>query len=85
MAVWVNFVFLNLKYISMANKLEKAFEQFQQFETVSASEMEKIAGGTCIFYSSGSWGDCDRDDSLSYTLTGGGDTALASDSDTDRD
>ncbi|WP_190277316.1 hypothetical protein [Taibaiella lutea] len=31
--------------------------------------MQKVSGGTCIFYSSCSYGDCDTDD---CTFTGGG-------------
>jgi bacteriocin-like protein len=51
----------------MNQKLQKAFDEFKKFETVSITEMQQVSGGTCIFYSSNSFGDCDRDDTLTYT------------------
>ena len=51
------------------SKLLAEFEKFQKNESVQAEELQKISGGTCIFYCSNSQHDCDRDD---YTYTSRG-------------
>jgi hypothetical protein len=53
----------------MKKNFLKAFEQFEKNNRVQLTEMQRVSGGTCIFYSSCSYGDCDTDD---CTLTGGG-------------
>ena len=50
------------------SKLLKEFEKFQKNESVQAEELQKISGGTCIFYSSHSQSDCDTDDQT-YTYS----------------
>ena len=52
------------------SKLLKEFEKFQKNETVQAEELAKISGGTCIFYTSYSQHDCDRDDQTYTNLNG---------------
>jgi hypothetical protein len=53
----------------MKKNFLKEFEKFEKNTRIQVEEMQKVSGGTCIFYSSCSYGDCDTDD---CTLTGGG-------------
>lgn len=43
-------------------KLFQDFSKFQKNESIQAKELKKVSGGTCIFYTSHSQSDCDRDD-----------------------
>lgn len=43
-------------------KLFEEFSKFQKNESIQAKELKKVSGGTCIFYTSHSQSDCDRDD-----------------------
>jgi hypothetical protein len=51
----------------MKKNFSKEFAKFQKNKKIQTQEMEKLSGGTCIFYCSSSLSDCDRDDhSTSY-------------------
>ncbi len=47
----------------MKKNFLKEFEKFQKNKKIQVTEMEKVSGGTCIFYCSHSQSDCDKDDS----------------------
>lgn len=46
----------------MKKNFLKEFEQFEKNARIQVAEMQKISGGTCVYYSSCSYGDCDTDD-----------------------
>ena len=54
----------------MKKRFLKEFENFEKDARIQVTEMQKISGGTCVFYSSSTFGDCDVDDSTTSWYNG---------------
>jgi hypothetical protein len=54
----------------MKKSFLKEFEDFEKDARIQVTEMQKISGGTCVFYCSSSFGDCDVDDATASWANG---------------